>query len=180
MFKQAPAFCRCKHLQHTNNNSVPSSRTPILGRAPRKLVRTKKFASMNTYMEVQVFDYFNPKHMNRCLHQTEIVTILKTLQVCHSTLISLLIFHIPEGLVSHCFSGYNFHSFCLQPLIPLKGKIKIPSPSILLFLGSQSFTFWADKHFLAPPQCLCIPLSWRSFLCRINSMIIEQICKQMC
>lgn len=104
-------------------------------------------------MEVQVFDYFNPKHMNRCLHQIEIVTILKTLQLCHSTLIGLFISHVPEGLVSHCFSGYSFHSFCLQPLILLKGKIKIPSLSIFLFLGSQSFTFWLDKHFLVKVLC---------------------------
>jgi len=92
-------------------------------------------------MEVQVFDYFNPRHMNRCLHQIEIVTILKTLQLCHSTLIGLFSSHIPEGLLSHCFSGYNFHSFCLQPLILLKGKINLPDLLIFLFLCRPPFTF---------------------------------------
>lgn len=45
--------------------------------------------------------------------------------------------HIPEGLVSHCFSGYNFHVSWLQPLNLLQGKIKVPSLSISLFLGKQ-------------------------------------------
>lgn len=70
-------------------------------------------------MEVQVFDYFNAKHMNRCLHQTEIVTILKTLQLCHTPLTGLFISCIPEGLVSHRFSWYNFPSFCLQSFFPV-------------------------------------------------------------
>lgn len=107
---------------------------------------------MNTYMQVQVFDYFNPKHMNRCLHQIEIVTILKTLQLCHSPLIGLFISHIPEGLVSHCISWYNFHSFGLQSLLLPKGKMKIPSASIFPLLGTQSFTFCLDKY----SQCIIV------------------------
>lgn len=102
---------------------------------------------MNTYMEVQVFDYFNPKHMNRCLHQIETATILKTLQFCHSPLIGLFISHIPEGLVSHCISWYNFHSFCRQSLFPSKQKMKIPSLSIFSLLGTQSLTFCLEKYF---------------------------------
>lgn len=106
---------------------------------------------MNTYMRVQVCDYFDPKHMNRCLHQIEIVAILKTLQLCHSTLIGPFISLIPESLISQWFSGYNFHSFCLQLLILLKGKMKIPRPDRAVL--RQTIIPFLTKHVLAQVFC---------------------------
>lgn len=89
---------------------------------------------MYTYVGVQVFDYFNPEYMNRCLHHIEVVTILKTLQLCSSTLISLYFSCSRKPCLTLLF---RVHVFCLQPLILLQGKIKVPSPSISVFLDRQ-------------------------------------------
>lgn len=103
-------------------------------------------------MGVQVFDYFDPKHMNRCLHQIEIVTILKTLQLCHSTLIGLFISLIPEDLVSHWVFRVQLPLLLSPASYPVKGENENSQPMDRAVLRQTIIPF-LTKHVLV--QVLC-------------------------
>lgn len=77
---------------------------------------------MNVYMGVQVFEYFSPEYMNRCLHHIEIVT--------HPQNSAALLFHpyqsvflIFQKALSHtAFQGTTSMCFGSSPLSCCKEK----------------------------------------------------------